>query len=215
LPEGKYVKIDIKDTGNGIPHDQINRIFEPFYTTKKDGSGMGLSICYSIMKKHGGHITVESQPGVGTVFTLYLPAEDNINSENVAPVIPKVIPKYSKILVLDDENYVLDMISMILNDLKLNHIVCQHSDIAITAFKKAKEHNEPFDLVLLDMTIKGGIGGDEVMKELLNIQPDLKGIAMSGYSNNQVLADPLNYGFNASIRKPFTVNDLSNILSSL
>ncbi|MBL8029498.1 MAG: response regulator, partial [Fibrobacteres bacterium] len=215
LTEGKYVKIDIKDSGTGISPDHINRIFEPFFTTKKEGSGMGLSICYSIIKKHGGHITVESIPDGGTTFTLFLPAEDRQIVQTIHAVDGKSVSDIRRILVLDDESYVLDMISMFLKDLEIEHTLCQKSEEAIELFSKAFENDHPFDAVLLDMTIKGGMGGDKVMEELLRLNPKLKGIAMSGYANNLVMADPVKFGFKTSIRKPFTINDFSRILSTL
>ncbi|MFC1476471.1 PAS domain S-box protein [Fibrobacterota bacterium] len=214
LKQGMYVQIAVKDHGIGMPGDILEKIFDPFYTTKQTGSGLGLSICYSIIKKHDGHITVDSTPGAGSVFTIYLPAsEEEFQREPEKQY--ELLEGKGKILVMDDEPIVCELLAGELDLLGYEVIVTQNGDEAVQAYKKELESGAKFDAVILDLTIPGGKGGKEIIKELQKISPDIKAVVSSGYSENPVIADPVKYGFRNAIQKPFKMEVLSQVLYDL
>jgi CheY-like chemotaxis protein len=214
LQKGMYVKITIKDHGVGMPGDILEKIFDPFFTTKQEGSGLGLSICYSIVKKHNGHITVDSRPGIGSVFTLYLPA-----SEKEIPSVPEkqfeIKKGEGKILVMDDEIIIREVLASSLDDLGYEVEITQDGDEAIKAYKEATQSGKKFDAVILDLTVQGGKGGKETIAELLKIDSDVKAVVSSGYSEDPVMASPQEYGFQAAIVKPYKMEDLSQALYAM
>ncbi len=169
LKRGKYIQITIRDHGIGIKKEYLQQVFDPFFTTKEKGRGLGLATVYSIINNHDGHITVESEQGVGTVFTVYLPASDSqIKLQSV-----ENIPAYGKgsILVMDDEELVRDVAGQILETLGYQVQLAANGAEAIELYKKAGESAKPFDVVLMDLTIPGGMGGREAVRELLKIDP--------------------------------------------
>ena len=214
LKQGRYVQIAIKDHGIGMPAEILEKIFDPFYTTKQTGSGLGLSICYSIVKKHDGHITVESKPGSGSIFTIYLPAsEEEFQREPEKQY--ELLEGKGKILIMDDEPIVCELLAGELDLLGYETVVTQNGEEAVLEYKKELESGTKFDAVILDLTIPGGNGGKEVVKELQNINPDVKAVVSSGYSENPVIADPVKYGFRNAIQKPFKMEVLSQVLYDL
>jgi len=166
LPEGEYVKISIKDQGNGISEEHLHKIFDPYFTTKEKGSGLGLATCYSIIAKHNGHITVESEPGVGTTFFIYLPV-----SEKEVLVVKEIVEEklfygQGKILLMDDEQDVIDSAGQMLIQLGYEVEIVKNGAEAIELYKKAKESGQPFEAVILDLTVPGGMGGEDAIKKL-------------------------------------------------
>jgi PAS domain S-box-containing protein len=210
LVEGPYVKISIQDSGPGIPEEILPKIFDPYFTSKMDGNGLGLATSYSIIKKHGGTITVDSKPDHGTTFTIYLPSRpDEKGIENIETK-DEVISGTGKILIMDDEPTVLESIEDMLMFMGYTYVSTREGNNAVSVYKEAFEKNEKFDLVMLDLTVKGRMGGIETMKELLKIDPDVKAIVASGYSDAPIMADYQKHGFSACIVKPFDIEELSN-----
>jgi len=210
IEDGKYVKITIEDRGIGIPKEHLPKIFDPYFTTKQKGSGLGLATAYSIIKKHDGFITVESKVGVGTTFYIYLPASQKeiLRKEEGE----KLLVGKGKILVMDDEKVVREVAGNMLDI--LGHEVEFASDgaEAIESYKIARESGQPFDVVILDLTVPGGMGGKEAIRKLLEIDPGVKAIVSSGYSNDPVMAEFRGYGFRGVIAKPYKIKELSEVL---
>ena len=214
LRAGRYVKISITDHGTGIPPEQLNRIFDPFFSTKQEGSGLGLTIAYSIIKKHDGHIEISSEVGVGTVVQVYLPASHESIPDAPHPQ-EKCQTGHGRILLMDDEKFLLDALSKIIRSLGYTVETASSGLDAIALFREAKLTNEPFDAVILDLTVPGGMGGKQAMQEIRLTDPDVKAIATSGYSEDPVNADPETFGFRGALRKPYSIEELSAVLEKV
>jgi len=215
LKEGRYVKISIEDQGIGIPKEHLSKIFDPYFTTKQKGSGLGLATTYSILKKHGGYITVESELRVGSIFHIYLPA----SRERAAPkkeVEEEIfIPGRGRVLVMDDEDMVREVAGEMLTQLGYEVELAKDGAEAIKLYKQAIEAKEPYDAVILDLTVPGGMGGKEAIKRLLEIDPKVKAIVSSGYSNDPIMAEFKRYGFMGVVAKPYRIKDLSEVLAGI
>jgi PAS domain S-box-containing protein len=218
LPENtNFIRISIEDHGTGMPKEQISLIFDPFFTTKEKGSGLGLATAYSIIKKHGGQITVESEVGAGSTFYIYLPAaQKKVSPKADVDVIEKPSEgSGERILVMDDDENIRFLLSEILTLYGyMTESACDGAQ-AIELYKKAHESTNQFDLVILDLTIPAGIGGKETIKELIKIDPDVKGIVSSGYSNDAIMANYRQYGFSGVISKPYRPDDLVRIVQDV
>ncbi len=216
LQEGRYVKISIQDEGAGISEEFLPLIFDPYFSTRERGTqkgmGLGLATAYSIITKHNGYIGVESELGTGTVFHIYLPASEKKTGEHKV-INKKTGPLKGKILVMDDEETIRKLLKETLKRLGCESELAGNSDEAIHLFKKAEESGEPFDAVILDLTIQEGTGGKEVVWKLKEINPDVKAVISSGYSNDPVMSDFRKYGFAEAMPKPCLKRELSNILS--
>jgi len=206
---GRYVKVSIKDQGVGIAEDHLLNIFDPYFTTKQEGSGLGLATTYSIIKKHNGHVTVESRLGVGTTFHIYLPASAKIVPEKEEV---KIIKGQGRILVMDDEAPLRIIVGRMLEKLGYEAEFAEDGAEAIRMVKEAKEAEKPFDAVILDLTIPGGMGGKEAINKILEIDPEVKAIVSSGYSDDPVLANFQEYGFKGMMPKPFEFRSLGEVL---
>ncbi len=202
LAEGQYVKIIIEDQGTGIPDKILPRIFDPFFTTKQLGSGLGLATSYSIINKHGGHISVDSSAGSGTTFTIYLPATEKQEEEDLEQQPEPALDATGRILLMDDEKTVRQMAGELLETMGYDVVYAKNGEEAIIHFKEALKADTKFDAVILDLTVKGGMGGDKAIEKLLELDPDVKAIVSSGYSAKQALAKPEEYGFKGTIPKP-------------
>ncbi|MBI5204596.1 MAG: PAS domain-containing protein [Nitrospirae bacterium] len=211
LKGGKYIKISIEDNGIGIPEEQLSRIFDPYFTTKQKGSGLGLATTYSIIKNHDGHIMVESKLGIGTIFHIYLPAS---GKEVLAKRDLEEGPMTGtgKILIMDDEADIREAAGEALTFLGYEISLAEDGIKTIELYKKAIESRNPFDVVIMDLIIPGGMGGKETVKKLIEIDPHIKAIVSSGYSNDPVMADFKKHGFRDFIIKPYTVEDLGKVL---
>jgi CheY-like chemotaxis protein len=210
---GKYIRVSIKDCGLGISKEHLAKIFDPFFTTKIDGTGLGLATCYSIITRHGGYIEVESKEGLGTTFFIYLPASDL----NVIPIETEketvVTGIGYRILLLDDEILILQAVSQMLKSFGHKVVLAKDGLEAIEIYKQAKESGEPFDAVVLDLTIPGGMGGSETLAHLQEMNPNIKTIISSGYANDPIIANYDKYGFFGVVTKPYKVGELQEVLT--
>lgn len=215
LKEGKYVKLSIKDQGIGIPEENMVKIFDPFFSTKVKGTGLGLAITYSIIKKHEGYITVDSQPGKGTVFSFYLPALDG--PRPVAAQIEEEKPVFGqgKILFMDDQPGIRDVVGQMLAYLGYEVEFARDGEEAIELYKQRKGAGDGFDLIILDLTIPGGMGGKEAMQKLCELDPEVKAIVSSGYSHDPVIALYKEFGFHGVVNKPYEINELSRVVAKV
>jgi PAS domain S-box-containing protein len=211
LKEGRYIKISIEDQGIGILKEHLSKIFDPYFTSKRKGSGLGLTVAYSIIQKHNGYIDVKSKLGVGTTFFICLPA-----SEHSIAIKDKEIDKISKgtgrMLLMDDEEMVRDVAGEMLRHMGYSVEFAKNGVEAIELYKIAKESGEPFDAVILDLTVPGGMGGKEAIEKLLEIDPNVKAIVSSGYSNDPVMSDFRRYGFRDVVAKPYKIKELGKTL---
>lgn len=213
LSVGRYVKLSIRDQGVGIPKEYLEKIFDPYFTTKQKGSGLGLATVYSIIKNHNGFITVESQPGVGTTFCIYLPAsqpEITGKKEEERPILGK-----GRVLVMDDEEMVREVAGKILVKIGYGVEFARDGVEAIEMYKKAKESGQPFDVIIMDLTIPGGMGGRETIPRLIEFDPKVKAIVSSGYANDLIMAEFREYGFRGVVAKPYTIREFSAVLHSV
>lgn len=207
--ERKYVKISINDYGIGIPANVVDKIFDPYYSTKKEGSGLGLAISHAIITKHEGQIFVKSTSGVGTTFTLYIPATSG-EARTSAQVAISPARNKIKILIMDDDKMIRDVAKAMLTKLGHEVVLAMDGDEAIKAFRDAEN---TIDLVIMDLTIPGGMGGKEAVREILRINPAAKVVVSSGYSNDPIMANFKDYGFCSALVKPYQFHELSNVIS--
>ena len=207
LIPGKYIKISIVDNGKGIPEEHLGKIFDPFFTTKEKGSGLGLSVCYRIVKNHNGHIEVESEEGKGTAVHVYLPLEEGKPTESRKEGdSPRMVR--GKVLVMDDEELVRDLVKRGLEKNGISVDVASDGEEAVQNYRKALESGSPYNAVLLDLTVPGGMGGVEAARMILKIHPEANLIVSSGYSDDIVLSEYTKYGFKACLPKPYTIQKL-------
>ena len=214
LKQGNYVKLTITDQGIGIHPDQLPKIFDPYFTTKEKGSGLGLSVSYSIIKNHGGCILVESQPGTGTTVTVYLPASGKAAAEALSAE-EQHITGSGRILFMDDEEMIRHVAGEILGVLGYDVEFAREGAEAIERYRTAREEGRPFDAVVMDLTISGGMGGKDAIGKLREYDPGVKAIVSSGYSNDPVMARYGDYGFKDVIVKPYKSAELSRKLHAL
>lgn len=214
LRKGEYVRISIEDYGCGIPEECLSKIFDPYYTTKDRGSGLGLAISYSVIKKHGGYITVDSKLGVGTTFNIYLSTSKKTPSETKL-LEKKLFLGKGRILVVDDEESIREVAAEMLSYCGYEVVLVKDGAEAIKLYKQEREAGSPFDVVIMDLTIPGGMGGKEAITKLSTIDPIVKVIASSGYSNDPIMANFRKYGFSGAIAKPYKIKELSKIVHNV
>lgn len=214
LRAGDYVRISVCDEGIGIPREHLGRIFDPYFTTKQKGSGLGLAMAHSIVKNHDGYITADSTVGKGSIFTIYLPA----SSGSTMPLKsgePNTASGRGRILIMDDEEMIRTITGEMLDSLGYESEFAVNGMEALSIFEEARKEGRPFDALLLDLTIPGGMGGTEVVGRLREIDPHVKAIVLSGYSNDPVLASSDRHGFKGVISKPYNLQELSDTLSNV
>ncbi|MDW7649746.1 MAG: ATP-binding protein [Bacillota bacterium] len=212
-PDG-YVKITFKDEGCGIPKAHLPRLFEPFFTTKAEGNGLGLATSYNIIKKHGGHLTVDSAVGIGTVFSVYLPASAQTEVEQEKAEEDLMSGK-GKVLVMDDEKGVRKILTEMLELLGFDVECAATGEEAVFHYQLEEERGDGFDFVILDMTVRGGMGGEKTLRKLQAINPQVKALIASGYANADLLTDYEKHGFWGFVSKPFKLQELSNVLKKI
>jgi signal transduction histidine kinase/ActR/RegA family two-component response regulator len=212
LPAGDYVKISFKDAGIGIPEQVLPRIFDPFFTTKDMGRGLGLATCHSIVSQHGGCIDVESEPGKGSAFHVYLPAV----KQTAASSILEAAPRYNgagTILVMDDEEILRETIGNMLDFFGYNVVCKENGREAIDFFSNDFKTDRKIVGMIFDLTVVGGMGGKDAVTEVRKLDPEIPVFVSSGYADDPVMAYPERYGFTDSICKPFTINEIIELLN--
>jgi PAS domain S-box-containing protein len=216
LPPGDYVRVSITDRGGGISKDVLPRIFDPYFSTKlrgaQKGMGLGLAICHAVIQSHGGAIAVQSEPGVGTTFHLLLPASRKPLQPEKASV-PAGVLRHERILVMDDEEVVRKLVRRLLQQMGYEVELVEDGQRAVGAYESAKGQGRPFDAVILDLTVRAGVGGKETIRELLKIDRAVKALVMSGYANDPVVLEPERYGFKGVLTKPFDRQSLWKVLA--
>lgn len=208
LPAGQYVRISVRDCGVGISPGDIGRIFDPFFTTKEFGRGLGLTSCFAVVRKHGGHLAVESQPGQGSTFHVYLPVSCAETESCPRRAVNRPVST-GNILVVDDEEIVRSVAETTLTKLGYRVTSATSGEEAVQVLQQAKDDGGSFDLVILDLTMPGGIDGVETHKRMRQVEPCLCAIVSSGYANSSVMANYRNHGFAGAIEKPYTFTRLA------
>jgi len=220
LAAGRYLLLSVQDQGTGIEKEILPKIFDPFFTNKPNGTGLGLATCYSIVKRHGGHIEAHSSPGEGALFRIYLPI---VEEKEALPVeVPDVTenkPVFpergsGRILVMDDELMIQKLVVRMLEHLGYKADAVKDGDEAIQYYREAMDASSPYRAVIMDLTIPGGMGGKEALVKIKEIDPSVCAIVSSGYSNDPVIANYQKYGFANAISKPFQFEELSGILKN-
>lgn len=214
LKEGNYVRVSVQDQGIGIPHDHLSKIFDPYFTTKQKGSGLGLATTYSIIKRHEGHITVSSALGKGACFTVYLSAsavQEQYNEEGSH----QLICGKGRVLIMDDEDEIQEVLGKMLEHLGFEVDYAKDGETALRIFSTALRDGRPYAVTILDLTIPGGMGGKETLRQMKAIHPEAAVIVSSGYSNDPVLARFQDFGFSGVIAKPYNLVDLSKVLTQI
>jgi PAS domain S-box-containing protein len=211
--QGNYVKISVQDQGVGISRENLSKIFDPFFTTKKNGNGLGLTTSYSIIHRHNGYIDVESQEDRGTAFFIYLPASTNGLVRETAQNLPAPSVERIKILIMDDEKNILNAVGEMLR-ISFGYQVSLASDgtAAIELYKSALASGEPYEVVIIDLTVPGGMGGQETIAHLRDLNPKIKAIVSSGYATDPVMADYERFGFTGVISKPYKIDELNEVI---
>jgi PAS domain S-box-containing protein len=207
LHRGRWVRISIQDQGIGIPEEYVKKIFDPYFTTKPKGSGLGLATAYSIIKSHHGVIAIDSQPGEGSTFTIFLPASENELQVTTPEPVPMAAGS-ARVLVLDDEEAICMLITCALEPLGYEVTETNDGAQAIAAYEMAMSDGRPYDLFISDLTIPGGMGGQETIKRLTEIDPNVRAIVSSGYANDPVMSRHEEYGFCGMIAKPYEIDEL-------
>jgi CheY-like chemotaxis protein len=209
---GDRVRISIRDYGCGIPPDVVSRIFDPYFTTKPGGRGLGLATAYAIITKHGGSLSVVSQAGRGAAFTIDLPASHEQPDQSTESPSGGLHTGPGKVLVMDDEDALCKLAAHVLTSMGCETETARDGAEAIALWENAKAHGRPFDVALLDLTVSGGMGGAEAAASLRKLDPSLKLIVSSGYSDAPVMSEFRAYGFDAVLPKPWTVAQLSQVV---
>lgn len=206
LSLGEYIQITFKDNGPGVSNEKLARIFDPYYLFGQKESGLGLAVVYSIIKRHNGFIKVWSELGVGTCFTIYLPAvrknspfQEFVSTSNQSG---------KKILFMDDEPHITELVSEMLDQMDYRVETAKNGTEALELFKQAQKNEAPFDVIIMDLTVPGGMGGKETISFLRKIDPTVKAIVSSGYSNDPVMSNCKRYGFNGMVSKPYKIEEL-------
>lgn len=217
LPEGKYVRMTIADEGCGIPQETLERIFDPYFSTKESGTGLGLASVYSIVNRHGGHVGADSVPGKGTTFTILLPATDRTPASGTTePVHPRSADGgRASLLVMDDEASIRDLATTMLTYLGYEVRVCADGEAAVNLYREALAAGAPYAAVLMDLTVPGGMGGLEASRRILALDAAACLIVSSGYSQDPVMADHRAHGFSGVLAKPYAIAELGQVLQTV
>jgi CheY-like chemotaxis protein len=211
LKKDSYVKIDLSDTGKGIPEELIHLIFDPFFTTKTHGHGLGLATSYSIVTRHGGTIDVRSEEGKGATFTVFLPADIDAEKEVTEITTSKYVGD-GTVLIMDDEEIIREILAEMLRMTGFDVIQTADGEEAIKEYKKATEKGKNISCLIFDLTIPGGMGGRESVKMIREINPSIPVFVASGYADDPAISEPQKFGFTDSVAKPFTMDKIAEML---
>jgi two-component system, cell cycle sensor histidine kinase and response regulator CckA len=218
LPAGLYVCTAVRDHGGGIPAESLDRIYDPYFSTKPMGSGLGLTVVYSIIRKHDGHIEVQSVPGEGSTFIFYLPAVESPTSRSPRDEDTEVAGRSEEIrrvLLMDDEDIIIDVAGEMLNILGYETAIARDGMEALAIYSEALQAGQPFAAVIMDLTVPGGLGGRETVSRLLEIDPQARAIVSSGYFNDPVMANYREHGFRGIVNKPYRIEELEQVLKEV
>lgn len=213
LPAGDYLQIEVEDNGSGIPAEHLEKIFDPFYTTKKNGTGLGLATVLAIVRKHGGQIGVDSTVGKGTTFTLFFPQAGR-PTETAARAPAALRFGTGRILFLDDDPKICELTAGMLTSLDYTHDVVRTGEDAIACYRRYLNVGRPYDAVILDLNVVGGMGGEECFKHLRDLHPEVRAIVNSGYDSEEMARRYLDMGFVGYLTKPYRVGDLGRVLKA-
>ena len=214
LAPGDFLQLTIRDQGLGIKPEHLKKVFDPYFTTKQKGSGLGLAVAYSIVAKHDGQLTVDSKLGEGTAFTILLPAADNA-AVTAHPERNHPVAGNGRILVMDDEDFIRNLVARMLPRMGYTVALAADGRTAVAMYREALEAGQAFDAVILDLTVPGGMGGKDTVRALQAIDPDVRALVSSGYSNDPVMASYLDYGFCGAVQKPYLIQELGNLLNKI
>jgi len=214
LKPGQYIKITVRDEGVGIPPENLKRVFDPYFTTKEKGSGLGLTSAYSAIKRHDGRITVESRLSEGTTFTIFLPASPSRKPDKIAIVDPPANGT-GRILLMDDDDAVRELAARMLKFLGYEVCTASEGTQAVRLYGNSRDEGRPFDAVIMDLTIPGGMGGAEAITLLRRLDPQIRAIVSSGYSNDPIMANFRDYGFSGVLCKPFSAEHMGEVLKQV
>ncbi len=212
---GAAVRLSVSDTGAGIRPEHLSRIFDPYFTTKQEGSGLGLATVYAVVKKHGGYIEVESEVGRGTRFRIWLPAtRESVRRKalTTVPFGPSAKAMNGRVLLMDDEPGIREMAAQLLKRIGFEVETTADGAAAVEAYREAISTGRRFDLVIMDLTVPGGMGGLPAMRKLQEIDSNVRAIVSSGYSSDPVLSDHRAYGFAGMIPKPYRITDFAKVI---
>jgi CheY-like chemotaxis protein len=214
LPAGNYVQFEVQDDGNGIPPENLQKIFDAFFTTKKHGTGLGLATVLDIVRKHGGQIGVESTVGTGTTFTIFLPKADR-PAELEARRAPTLRFGTGRVLFMDDDDKICTLTAGMLTGLEYKYDIAKNGEEAIALYTRYLNIGRPYDAVIMDLNIIGGMGGEATFKQLRELDPDVRAIISSGYDSEEMSRQYLDMGFCGYLTKPYRVIDLGRILKTV
>lgn len=213
--QGAFLRIRVSDTGKGIEEANLAKVFDPYFTTKKEGSGLGLATVYSVVRNHDGFVEVASQSGEGTTFSIYLPVTGKAPEKRDDGRDEVFERGEGKILVMDDEEMVREAAATILEELGYEVEFAENGTEALAKYGQEMRAGRPFDAVIMDLTIPAGMGGKEAVRRLLEMDPDARVIVSSGYSNDDIMSDFTRFGFSAVIAKPYRISDLSRTVKGV
>jgi PAS domain S-box-containing protein len=209
-----YVQVAVEDNGTGIHPDHSQKVFDPYFTTKQKGSGLGLAVAYNIVAKHDGRLTVKSELGEGTTFTIFLPAS-TVSPTRHSEKREEIVSGQGRVLVMDDEDYIRELAAAMLTKLGYEVELAEDGQTAVNLYRKAIHEGRPFDAVILDLTVPGGMGGKEAISHLVDMDQKVRAIVSSGYSNDPVMSNYTAYGFLGVVHKPYLLQEMSQMLKSV
>ena len=215
LAEGDYVRITVADTGAGIAPEHLGKIFDPYFTTKLHGHGLGLATVFSIIRRHQGHIEVGSIVGEGTKFTIWLPAAKVSIAKPNPPKVFLAEASKGRVLFMDDEEPILKMAEKLMKRMGFEVESVMDGQAAVDLYRKAMDEGRPFNVVVMDLTIPGGMGGKEAISVLRQIDPKVKAIVSSGYSSDLAMSDFRKHGFRGMVAKPYDISELSSVIKGV
>jgi two-component system cell cycle sensor histidine kinase/response regulator CckA len=215
VPVGNYVLIDVRDTGVGISPENLQKIFEPYFTTKRQGSGLGLTSAYSIIKSHGGSLLAESRLNHGSVFHVYLPATRKTAKGEKKVAAKNIKQAGGKILIMDDDEIIRKMLKNMLNLAGYQVEASADGVEALAKYKQAMDSHDPFTAVIMDLTVPGGMGGKEAVLKMREMDPAAAVIVSSGYATDPIMSEYRKYGFSAVIAKPYSIQQLQDTLTAM